>query len=78
MKIDRGIIKWQPFNSVAPASATINKLAKENQELKSLRKIGDSFQKIVIVGNDIAQYKNDDGIIFMGLFQFLMNDDILK
>lgn len=57
---------------------SLDSTAKENQELKSLRKIGDSFQKIVIVGNDIAQYKNDDGIIFMGLFQFLMNDDILK
>lgn len=57
---------------------SLDSTAKENKELKSLRKIGDSFQKIVIVGNDIAQYKNDDGIIFMGLFQFLMNDDILK
>lgn len=37
-----------------------------------------SFQKIVIVGNDIATYTDVDGIIFMGLFQFLMNDDILK
>ena len=51
---------------------------KEKQELKSLRKIDDSFQKIVITGNDIATYTNDDGIIFMGLFQFLDNSEILK
>ena len=51
---------------------------KQNQELKSLKKIGDSFQKIVIIGDDIATYTNDDGIIFMGLHQFLMNSDILK
>ena len=51
---------------------------KQNQELKSLKKIGDSFQKIVILGDDIATYTNDDGIIFMGLHQFLMNSDILK
>ena len=51
---------------------------KKNQELKALRKIGDSFQKIVIQGDDIAIYTNDDGIIFMGLRQFLMNSDILK
>ncbi|MBR1513919.1 MAG: ATP-binding protein [Bacteroidales bacterium] len=51
---------------------------KQRQELKSLNKIGDSFQKIVIQGDDIATYTNDDGIIFMGLHQFLMNEDILK
>ena len=52
--------------------------AKQNQEMKSLKKIGDSFQKIVIQGDDIATYTNEDGIIFMGLHQFLMNSDILK
>lgn len=51
---------------------------KKNQELSSLKRIGDSFQKIVIQGDDIATYTNDDGIIFMGLHQFLMNSDILK
>ena len=51
---------------------------KQNQEMNSLKKIGDSFQKIVIQGDDIATYTNEDGIIFMGLHQFLMNSDILK
>lgn len=51
---------------------------KREQELKSLKKIGDSFQKIVIHGDDIASYTNEDGIVFMGLFQFLLNNDILK
>lgn len=51
---------------------------KREQELKSLKKIGDSFRKIVILGDDIATYTNEDGIIFMGLYQFLLNNDILK
>lgn len=51
---------------------------KQNQELNPLRKTGDSFQKIVIQGDDIATYTNDEGIIFMGLHQFLTNSDILK
>lgn len=51
---------------------------KREQEFKSLKKTGDSFQKIVIVGDDIATYTNEDGIIIMGLFQFLLNNDILK
>lgn len=51
---------------------------KRRQEFKSLKKIGDSFRKIVIVGDDIATYTNDDGITVMGLFQFLLNNNILK
>ena len=50
---------------------------KREQELKSLKKIGDSFRKVVILGDDIATYTNEDGIIFMGLYQFLLNNDIL-
>ena len=45
---------------------------KRQQELNSLLKIDDSFRKIVIVGNDIAEYTDGKGIRFMGLFQFLL------
>lgn len=51
---------------------------KREQETRSLRRIGDSFQKIVIQGDDIVTYKDDNGVIFMGLYQFLLNDGILK
>ena len=44
---------------------------KKQQELKSLLKIDDSFRKIVIVGNDIAEYTDNKGIRYIGLFQFL-------
>ena len=50
---------------------------KREQELKSLKRINDSFRKIVIVGDDIATYTDNNGIVFMGLIQFLLNDDIL-
>lgn len=50
---------------------------KMSQELASLRKIDDSFKKIVIVGDDIATYVNDEGIVFMGLFQFLKNEKVV-
>ena len=46
---------------------------KRQQELNSLQKIGDSFRKIVIVGNDIAEYTDDNGIRYMGLIQFLLS-----
>ncbi len=44
---------------------------KREQELRSFLKIDDSFKKIVIVGDDIATYTDDKGIVYMGLFQFL-------
>ncbi len=51
--------------------------AKKEQEITSLKKIDNSFRKIVIVNDDIEMYTDNNGIIYMGLFQFLMNDDIL-
>lgn len=56
----------------------LNSEEKRAQELNSLLKINDSFRKIVIVGDDIATYTDNNGIIYMGLFQFLKNEDILK
>lgn len=44
---------------------------KREQELRSLRRIDDSFRKIVIVGDDIASWTDEDGITYMGLFEFL-------
>lgn len=56
---------------------TLDTEAKRVQELASLKKIDDSFRKIIIVADDIATYTDNNGFIFMGLFQFLKNDDIL-
>ena len=48
---------------------------KREQELYSLRKTGDSFRKIVIVGDDIATYTDSQGIQFMSLFSFLLSKE---
>ena len=50
---------------------------KRENELRSLRKITDSFKKIVIVGGMWAHYQNDDGIVFMSLYDFLTNPNSL-
>lgn len=47
---------------------------KREQELASLKKIGDSFRKIIIVGDDIATYVDESGFVYMGLFTFLGDD----
>lgn len=49
---------------------------KRDQELQSLRRIDDSFQKIVIVGNHGPHYQNEDGILFIDIYDFLMREDV--
>lgn len=45
---------------------------KQQQELNSLKRISDSFQKVVIVGGMQPTYRNDDGILILNIFDFLM------
>lgn len=47
---------------------------KREQELKSLLKIDDSFKKIVITGDLSPTYKNEQGILFINIFDFLMDE----
>lgn len=51
---------------------------KREQELKSLKRIDDSFQKIVIVKDDIMPYRDEKGIYYTGLFQFLTNNNDMR
>ena len=44
---------------------------KREQELQSLKRIDDSFRKMVIVGDDIAPWTDENGITYIGLLQFL-------
>lgn len=54
---------------------SISSEEKREQELASLLKISDSFKKIVVVGDEIMPYSDDNGIYFTGLFDFLLKDD---
>lgn len=51
---------------------------KREQELASLKMIDDAFRKIIIVGDDIATYTDENGFLVMGLFQFLRNTDVMS
>ena len=46
---------------------------KIEQELRSLKQIKDSFQKVVIVGGMQPTFRNDDGILILNIFDFLLN-----
>lgn len=47
------------------------------QETNSLRHIHDGFKKIIITKDDIHPWHNEEGILFIGLFDFLTKDDCL-
>ena len=47
---------------------------KREQELASLKKINDSFKKIIITRDDIAPYHDDNGVLIIGLMDFLLRD----
>lgn len=51
---------------------------KIDQEMNSLLKIKDGFNKYVIVGTPTPTYQNDDGIIIMNVYDFLMNSNSLN
>lgn len=50
---------------------------KERQERKSLTNINDSFKKIIILGDVSKPRMDDNGIITMGIFYFLLNENSL-
>jgi len=50
---------------------------KREQELKSLKKIDDSFRKIIVTGDDIEPYMDENGFLFVGIFDFLLSDKII-
>jgi len=50
---------------------------KEEQESRSLTNINDSFKKIIVVKDHIMPRRNEEGILTIGLFDFLLKEDSL-
>ena len=46
---------------------------KQKQELNSLKRIDDNFNKVVIVGGMQPTYYNDDGILILNIYDFLFD-----
>lgn len=51
---------------------------KMEQEQNSLLRIDDTFKKIIITKDDVKPYYNNNGILIINLFDFLLNEDILN
>ena len=49
---------------------------KREQEIRSLKAIDDNFKKYVITEEPITSYQDDNGVIYMNLFEFLLNENM--
>lgn len=49
---------------------------KREQELASLKRINDSFKKVIIMRDDISPYHDENGVLIMGLMDFLLGTNV--
>ena len=56
----------------------INSEEKKEQERIPLKRIGDSFKKIIIVKDNIVPRYDEYGIYYIGIRDFLLHDDLLE
>lgn len=50
---------------------------KRKQEIHSLTRVADSFKKIVVVRDDILPWHDEQGILYVGIEQFLLEEDAI-
>ena len=51
---------------------------KKEQEIESLKRIPDSFSKMVVVRDYLKPWLDENGITYVGIEQFLLNEELLK
>ena len=56
------------------SALTVSEEEKRQQEVRSLNRVGDSFKKIVVVKDNIIPWHDDDGILYIGIEQFLLDE----
>lgn len=56
----------------------IDNQEKRDRELKPLKTINDSFKKIVIVKDNFKPWIDEEGIYYISLKDFILNEDIIE
>ena len=51
---------------------------KRQQEINSLKRVADSFKKIVVVKDAIIPWHDEDGIYYVGIEQFLLDENCIN
>lgn len=60
------------------SSFNLDTKEKMEQEIRPLVNVNDFFKKIIIVKDDIVKYQNEQGIIIMGIYDFLLDENSLS
>ena len=71
--VNRGNIRYY-----IQSALTLESNEKREQEINSLKRIDDSFKKIVIVKDDIIPRYDEQGIYYIGVKDFLLTDNIFE
>ncbi|MFA7673840.1 MAG: AAA family ATPase [Clostridia bacterium] len=59
------------------SALALNDTEKRMQETRPLSNTGDSFRKIIVVKDNINPWYDEQGILYVGVEQFLLQEDIL-
>jgi predicted AAA+ superfamily ATPase len=59
------------------SALTVADEEKREQETRSLKRVGDSFKKIVVVKDNVIPWHDEDGILYMGIEQFLLEENAM-
>ena len=51
---------------------------KREQEIRPLKKVSDSFRKIVILRDDIVPWQDENGILYLGIEEFLLDENAVN
>ena len=59
------------------SALNVDSAEKREQETAALKKIDDSFRKVVVVRQRIIPRHDNDGILYIGVEDFLLNETII-
>lgn len=59
------------------SALTVQDEDKRLQEIRSLNRVGDSFRKIVVVRDHIIPWYDENGILYIGIEKFLLDEQAM-
>ena len=60
------------------SALTVSDEQKRAQKVNSLKRVGDSFKKIVVVSDDVIPHYDEDGIFYVGIERFLLDETVMS
>ena len=60
------------------SALSVSEENKREQEIRSLNRVGDSFKKIVVVKDNIIPWHDENGILYIGIEKFLLDENAIN